>query len=183
MKPIKFKKESYDKHLERYNKKEEVKAQLKTELLNIVGDKYEVEDDKLFKDPIGYLYECIEHRYKKQNVMLLSGFKLAELMQIDIDAFRVLAYKFNNDHKAPINEPNVEDYTVYAETEDEIKRLEYCESLIQLYEEFEDEYGGRVIPRQAIISLTPQVIFFNYTNNTFEPNIHFIKPEIVRRGF
>lgn len=183
MRPIKFNDEAFNRDLQKYQDREKLKAELKVEF-ELLLPEYKYDEEKLFKDPVGYLYESLEVKYKKQNTLHLTGLKLAELLQINTDRYRKTAFKFNNDFKHILEEPQVEAYTIYATTEEELKRLEYCEKYIQIIEDYESEFGGRVFPKNAILSHSPQVVFFNFRLNHYEPNLNFVKPNEYRhRGF
>jgi hypothetical protein len=79
-----------------------------------------------------------------------------------------------------VKKPTKEEHTQFAETPEEIKRLEYAKSLIALIKTFENGLG-RVFPKEAILSHSPQVIFFNFRDNSYEPNLNFVK-SILQRG-
>lgn len=170
---IRVRQSEYEKAQRAYEQKLKVQAELKQEYLYIMGE-VELDEEALYADPLSYLLKSIEAKYKRQNTLLLSGGKLAELLGINLDRFKVITYKYNNDLKK-IVEPRIEAFTDYAIGEDEIKRLQYCESLLALTQQYEAEFAGRISPRELMLSHSPQVVFFNMYENRFQPNLHFIK--------
>lgn len=170
---IRFRENEYKKAQKNWEDKLRVQAELKAEFLYILGE-VDVDEEALFNDPLGYIIKSIEAKYKKQNTLLLGGGKLAELLGINLDRFKVITYKYNNDLKK-IVEPHIENFTDYAIGEDEIKRLQYCQRLLALASDFEAEFAGRISPRELMLSHSPQVVFFNMYENRFQPNINFVK--------
>ena len=175
---IRVRQSEFEKAQRGYEQKQKVQAELKQEYLYIMGE-VEVDEEALYADPLGYLLKSIEAKYKKQNTLLLSGGKLAELLGINLDRFKVTTYKYNNDLKK-IVEPRIEAFTDYAIGEAEIKRLEYANRLLALVSEYESEHGGRVTPRELIFSHSPQVVFFNHNENKFQAHIGFVKGIVSR---
>ena len=57
---------------------------------------YKYNEEELYRDPVGYFYECVEDAYSKENTLRLSGMKLVELLQLNADKFRVEAFKYND---------------------------------------------------------------------------------------
>jgi hypothetical protein len=98
--------------------------------------------------------------------------KLVELLQLNADRFRVEAFKYNDLKK--YHEPTIEEFTDYVENEEEGKRLQYANKLKDLIGSFEKGFG-RVFPKEIILSHSPQVLYFNFRSNAYEPNIHFVK--------
>jgi len=170
---IRVRKNEFEKAQRGYEQKLKVQAELRDEYLYIMGGG-DVDEEALFNDPLGYLLKSIEAKYKKQNTLLLGGGKLAELLGINLDRFKVVTYKYNNDLKK-IVEPHIENFTDYAIGEVEIKRLEYVKKLLALVSEYESEHGGRVTPREIIFSHSPRCLFFNHNENAFQADINFVK--------
>ena len=168
---IKVRHEDFKKALDNYAKKVDVQNRMKEQFEMLLRD-YKYNEEELYKDPVGYFYECVEDAYSKENTLRLSGMKLVELLQLNADKFRVEAFKYNDLKK--YDEPTEERFTDYAETEEELSRLTYANKLIDLVRTFEKGLG-RVFPKDLILSHSPQVVYFNFRSNAYEPNIHFIK--------
>jgi hypothetical protein len=168
---IKVRHEELKKSLENYAKKVDVQNRMKEQFEMLLRD-YKYNEEELYRDPVWYFYECVEDAYSKENTLRLSGMKLVELLQLNADKFRVEAFKYNDLKK--YEEPTEEQFTDYAETEEELSRLTYANRLIDLVRTFEKGLG-RVFPKDLILSHSPQVVYFNFRSNAYEPNIHFIK--------
>ena len=168
---IKVRHEDFKKALENFAKKVDVQNRMKEQFEMLLRD-YKYNEEELYRDPVGYFYECVEDAYSKENTLRLSGMKLVELLQLNSDKFRVEAFKYNDLKK--YEEPTEEQFTDYAETEEELSRLTYANKLIDLVRTFEKGLG-RVFPKDLILSHSPQVVYFNFRSNAYEPNIQFIK--------
>ena len=168
---IKVRHEELKKALDNYAKKIAVQNRMKEQFEMLLRD-YKYNEEELYRDPVGYFYESVEDAYSKENTLRLSGMKLVELLQLNADKFRVEAFKYNDLRK--YEEPTQEQFTDYAETEEELSRLTYANKLIDLVRTFENGLG-RVFPKDLILSHSPQVVYFNFRSNAYEPNIHFIK--------
>ena len=168
---IKVRHEEFKKALENFAKKVNVQERMKEQFEMLLRD-YKYDEEELYRDPVGYFYSCVEDAYSKENTLRLSGMKLVELLQLNSDKFRVEAFKYNDLKK--YQEPTEEQFTDYAETEEELSRLSYANKLIDLVRTFEKGLG-RVFPKDLILSHSPQVVYFNFRSNAYEPNIHFIK--------
>ena len=168
---IKVRHEDFKRAFENFAKKVDVQNRMKEQFEMLLRD-YKYNEEELYRDPVGYFYDCVEDAYSKENTLRLSGMKLVELLQLNADKFRVEAFKYNDLKK--YEEPTEEQFTDYAETEEELSRLTYANRLIDLVRTFEKGLG-RVFPKDLILSHSPQVVYFNFRSNAYEPNIHFIK--------
>ena len=174
---IRVRQDEYKRAMDNFNKKLDVQGRM-TEQYKMLLKDYTYNEDKLYADPVDYFFKSVEDAYSKENTLRLSGIKLVELLQLNADKFRVEAYKYNDLKK--FNEPTIAQFTDYAETEEELSRLTYANTLIDLIRTFEKDLGGRAFPKEIILSHSPQVLFFNYRTNTYEANIQFIKKTIQR---
>jgi len=168
---IKVRHEDFKRALENFAKKVDVQNRMKEQFEMLLRD-YKYDEEELYRDPVGYFYQCVEDAYSKENTLRLSGMKLVELLQLNADKFRVEAFKYNDLKK--YQEPTEEQFTDYAETKEELDRVTYANKLIDLVRPFEKGLG-RVFPKDLILSHSPQVVYFNFRSNAYEPNIHFIK--------
>ena len=168
---IKVRHEDFKRAFENFSKKVDVQNRMKEQFEMLLRD-YKYDEEELYRDPVGYFYQCVEDAYSKENTLRLSGMKLVELLQLNADKFRVEAFKYNDLKK--YQEPTEEQFTDYAETKEELDRLSYANKLIDLVRTFEKGLG-RVFPKDLILSHSPQVVYFNFRSNAYEPNIHFIK--------
>ena len=170
---IRVRTNEFEKAQRGFEQKLKSQAELKEEYKRLMGVD-EFDEDALYNDPLGYLLKSIEAKYKKQNTLLLGGGKLAELLGIDLDRFKVITYRYNNDFRK-IQEPTIEQFTDYAVGEEEIERLEYAKRLIALVSEYESKHNGRVTPREIIFSHSPKCVYFSHQDNKFQPDMNFVK--------
>jgi len=168
---IKVRHEDFKRALDNYTKKVHVQDLMKEQFEMLLRN-YKYSEEELYKDPIGYFFKSVEDAYSKENTLRLSGMKLVELLQLSADKFRVEAFRYTDLKK--YEEPTIEQFTDYAENEEELSRLDYANKLIDLVRTFEKGLG-RVFPKEIILSHSPQVVYFNFRSNDYEPNIHFIK--------
>ena len=173
---LKINQQELKKALEIYDRKVATEMAIDAEFTRLVKD-YDYSLKSLLENPLDYFYTAIEVVYSEQNTLKLSGLKLVELMQIDISELIRLADGYEG--LKHITKPKKDDFTDYAENEDEIKRLEYSKEYILLINRFEKDFG-RVFPREAMLSHSPQCVYFNHYLNTYEPNTNFIKDLRVR---
>jgi hypothetical protein len=174
---VKFNYQEFKKILNVFDKKIELEIALREEFGVLLKD-YSYDQRAYLSSPLDYFYASLEVVYKKQNTLSLKGEKLAELMQINTSNLMRLSNEYNSFRD--VKKPTKEEHTQFAETPEEIKRLEYAKSLIALIKTFENGLG-RVFPKEAILSHSPQVIFFNFRDNSYEPNLNFVK-SILQRG-
>jgi hypothetical protein len=175
---VKFNHQEFKKAIDVFDKKVATEMAIDAEFTRLIKD-YDYSLKSLLESPLDYFYASLEVVYKKQNTLSLKGEKLAELMQINTSNIMRLSNEYNSFRD--VKKPTKEEYTQFAETPEEIKRLEYAKSYIALIKTFENGLG-RVFPKEAILSHSPQVIFFNFRDNSYEPNLNFVK-SIIQRGY
>jgi hypothetical protein len=173
---LKINQQELKKALEAFDRKVATEMAIDAEFTRLVKD-YDYSLKSLLENPRDYFYTAIEVVYSEQNTLRLSGLKLVELMQIDTSELLRLADGYEG--LKHISKPKKDDYTDYAESPDEIKRLEYSKEYILLITRFEKDFG-RVFPREAMLSHSPQCVYFNHYLNTYEPNTNFVKDLRVR---
>lgn len=173
---IKVRHEEFKKAFDLFAKKIAVQERMKEQYEMLLKD-YTYNEEKLYEDPVGYFFKSVEDAYSRENTLRLSGMKLVELLQLNADRFRVEAFKYNDIKH--YKEPTIEQFTDYAENEEELTRLTYANKLIELVKTFESGLG-RVFPKDMVLSHSPQVLYFNFRTNTYEPNVNFIKQRTVR---
>jgi len=173
---LKINQQELKKAIEIYDRKVATEMAIDAEFTRLVKD-YDYSLKSLLENPLDYFYTAIEVVYSEQNTLKLSGLKLVELMQIDISELIRLADGYEGLRQ--ITKPKKDDFTDYAENEDEIKRLAFSLEYILLITRFEKQFG-RVFPREALLAFSPQCVYFNHYLNTYEPNTNFVKDLRVR---
>jgi hypothetical protein len=120
-------------------------------------------------------HKQLELEKKPQNFLLLPGDKLAELLSLDAAPISRLQKEYIKVKDAI--QPNVEDYTTYAISNDERERHAACISVIKAITTAKphiDFYGGNHNPLAFTRAFTPLIIWDTDTMK-FIPNYIFIK--------
>ena len=166
---------SYEMSIKQWNKKTELLKSIDHELKKHFPA-MKIKIDSLFPHPEVELYKLVEKKYAQNNPMGLSGIKLAELHEID---FR---YLLNNQmfeyHKMiDLKKPTKADHTFYAETKDEIHKLEKCQAFIDSIKELSGKETFNMSEQHQIRHLTKGSIEAG-RNSTIIPNVTYIKDAV-----
>lgn len=173
---IRFESQGYNVQLQAYEKKLELEGVIARELKARIGIDFKAQD--LFPNPELKLFKLIEKRFKNENPMDLSGFKLAELKEIRLS--NLLNNEiFDYGKRLHITKPDKKDFSTYAETDSELEKLEACQSFIKAYKTF---VPGLVTGNQLkqLFFATNQAITRG-ENNTLIPNINYVKDAVSTR--
>lgn len=93
----------------------------------------EVTDSISLKDEI---YKAVETKFKKENLLKLTGEKLVELMQLDLKPIFDAARIFNGyDAVDKDNKPTKEQYTLTVDNDAELERYNHALKAIELINE------------------------------------------------
>jgi hypothetical protein len=93
----------------------------------------EVTDSITLKDKI---YKAVETKFKKENLLKLTGEKLVELMQLDLKPIFEVARIFHNyDAVEKDNTPTKENYTLTVDNDAELERYNHALKVIELINE------------------------------------------------
>jgi hypothetical protein len=93
----------------------------------------EVTDSITLEDEI---YKAVETKYKKENLLKLTGEKLVELMQLDLKPIFAAARIFNGyDAVDKNNKPTKEQFTLTVDNEAELERYNHALKVIELINE------------------------------------------------
>ena len=165
----------YEMSIKQWNKKTELLKSIDHELKKHFPA-MKIKIDSLFPYPEVELYKLVEKKYAQNNPMGLSGIKLAELHEID---FR---YLLNNQmfeyHKMiDLKKPTKADHTFYAETKDEIHKLEKCQAFIESIKELSGKETFNMSEQHQIRHLTKGSIKAG-RNSTIIPNVTYIKDAV-----
>ena len=104
--------------------------------------------------------------------MKLKGQKLVMLLDIDISNLQALSEKYDSVKSA--KEPSLTAHTIYAETDEEMSKLDTCNKLINFITHFKDSTGLHIYPKQ-IEAVFKGVITYDMRKNHFYPNSRWIK--------
>ena len=147
---VAFHKDTFEMYMAKYNKKKELEKVITEKAKDLLGD-YKFKPSDLFPNPSASIFKLIEKAYKDQNPMGLSGEKLAELKEINVNT---LINNEVNEYSRYVNaaKPHIDDHSVYAETDSEVERLENCEKFIKAFETFFGE--GEVVTMNQMAQIT-----------------------------
>jgi ABC-type lipoprotein release transport system permease subunit len=124
-------------------------------------------------------YKQLEEQKKEANSLCLSGSKLAEVLSLSVDEIKRLQAKVTELKHVVL--PTIEDFTVYAETDAEIKKYNECINVIKAIKTVKDvlkKIKGDYYFNDLIVAYRP-LLTWNLTTNHFEPNVQYIKASDV----
>ena len=162
----------YEMSIKHWNKRKELLKSIDFELEKFFpGMKINV--DSLFPHPEVKIYKLVEKKYVQNNPMGLSGIKLADLHEMD---FRGLLNNqlFEYHKMIDLKKPTKADHTYYAETKDEIQKLEKCKAFIESIKEFAGKQTFNMPEQNQIRHLTKGAIAAG-RNSELIPNVTYIK--------
>ena len=164
--PLQFLKKQYDLKMATYKNRLELEKSIIKEVSLLTG-KWPIDFD--FTNVLSTFFGLLEVQKKKQNSLGLSGEKLAELLSINTENLKALQIQHHATNGA--TEPNVEDFTIFAETETEIARYNDCIALIKALKTAEKHivYNHHKI----FMALKPMLLVGD--NYSLVPDIQFIK--------
>ena len=111
-------------------------------------------------------YKLLEGKYSDKNPLNLDGDKLAEMLKIDTTILFSLMKSVEQ-----IEEPIIETYQKFAESEAELKRLNNARHLIERI----NAMDVKIQPFNIIRSTIPQCIEFDMRNNILVPSVAYVK--------
>ena len=108
-------------------------------------------------------------RHKENNPLKLSGRKLCELLEIDDTLIKNHSLQFKN--YIDVTKPRKDNFTLYAETDEELFRLDYVNRLIDILNETKDH---RNIHRMEVLKVFGSIVKLNGISE-YVPNPNFVK--------
>lgn len=164
--PLQFNKKAYDLKMTTYKNRLELEKSIIKEISLLTGE-WPIDFD--FTNILTSFFGLLEIQKKKQNSLNLSGEKLAELLSINTANLKSLQLQYEATDGAL--EPNVEDHTIYAETETEVAKYNDCVSLIKAIKSAEKHiiYNHH----KLYMALKPMLVVGK--NYSLVPDIEFIK--------
>ena len=125
---ISFDKYNFDLAQKKYQKHLKICEDIHQELERLLEREVNPKD---YTDPLQYYYKTLEA--SKHNTMKLSGESIAKLQTKSILKLFDLDKEYRDTEVAP---PRLEDFSLYDETEAELKRLSSFESLLKEWKQF-----------------------------------------------
>lgn len=127
---ISFDKYNFDLSQKKYQKHLKVCEALHQELERLLEREVNPKD---YTDPLQYYYNALEA--SEHNTMKLSGESIAKLQTKSI----LKLYDLDKEYRATkVAPPRLEDFSLYAETEEELSRLASFEALLREWKQFSE---------------------------------------------
>lgn len=153
--------------------KKELEKVITKKAKDLLGN-YKFKPSDLFPNPSTSIFKLIKRAYKDQNPIGLSGEKLAELKEINVNTLinnEVYEYaKYVNATK-----PDMDDYSIYAETDSEIEKLENCEKFIKAFDTFFGAGEVVTVHQMAQITQATNSRIVRGLNNKLMANPKYVK--------
>jgi hypothetical protein len=128
--PIKFKGDEYNLALSQYQKKIDTHNFIES-ILKTIDSTLEFSPGT---DPVEMVYSFLQN--SPQNIMNLTGERMAELKNINLDTLKNYTSQYNN--VKHLKAPNIEDYTISTVNESQNKKLQAYNKFMKSYYEFID---------------------------------------------
>ena len=164
--PLKFNKNTYDLKMATYKNRLELEKSIIKEISFLLGE-WPIDFD--FTNVLSTFFGLLEVQKNKQNSLNLSGEKLSELLSINTANLKILQLQYEATDGA--TEPNVEDHTIYAETETEVAKYNDCVSLIKAIKSAEKH----IVYNHHKLYMAFKPILAIGDNYSLVPDIEFIK--------
>lgn len=147
-----------------------LQSEIKKELETLLNIKLEIND--FGDEPLKYYFSCLET--SPNNNLGLPGEKIAELLQQkqSMSKLKELDKLF---HETKCNAPKLDDYSIYAETPDEINRLEKFENLKKAFEDFASVDASGRLNIKNLTTAIPYRAFWNHHTNELTPQIDWLR--------
>ena len=151
---ISFDEKKFKEENEKFLNYLEAGANLKDEIVALVGD---IIID--YDDPMQSVREAFLKKYEDQNTFGLSFHKLIELLEIDLSRLKEAVEQFNRCQVR--QEPQREDFTIYAKTKEQKERLRLAMGLIRSMETIKENGWGHCYAGVFVQSFSAPPIYMN----------------------
>ena len=176
---VAFHKDTFEMYMDKYKKKKELEKVIIEKAKSILGD-YKFKPSDLFPNPSVSIFKLIKRAYKDQNPMGLSGEKLAELKEINVNT---LINNEVHEYAKYVNatRPNMDDYSIYAETDSEVEKLENCEKFIKAFYTFFGRGENVTMNQMAQITQATNSRIVRGLDNKLMANPQYVKDAVRTR--
>jgi hypothetical protein len=159
--------EGFNRKQAEYSKKKTIEQNIKFLVKKLL--KINI-SSSFYKDIPANFYKAVEKAYKDSNPMNLKGEKLVSLLDMDTTEL----FKLNSEYKAIKNakEPSMTEFTIYAETSQELAKYRACNDLIDACKTM--EMYIKIFPVN-IQHATKNAVLFDLRKNKLVANHHWIK--------
>ena len=167
----------FDQHVyELYLKKWEQRTVLKKAIQHQLSQFFpamKIDIDSLYPNPEQNIYELVSKQFVQSNPMGLSGYKLAEIKEMNF-APLLNNEMFEYGKLIDMKKPTKADFTDYAETPEEIEKLNDCKNFIKALNNLSGKNTYTMFEQHQILQLTKKALRGGH-NSTIMPNKDFIK--------
>jgi len=172
-KAISVNRQGYNIELKKYNLKKDLEKRM-IEEVNLLVEHAEIPKG-FFNDIMNSFYSIVEHSMKEKNLMGIKGLQLVNILEIDFSNLYQMSERYQKVKST--TKPNINAFTIYAETADEINKLSICELVINHLKQIK-ELGHLVYPVN-IQRAYNGMLSFDVMNGEIVPNSNWIKSERV----
>tara|TARA_Y100001954_G_C15570294_1_gene483150 strand:- start:34 stop:573 length:540 start_codon:yes stop_codon:yes gene_type:complete len=162
-------KEAFNQEQSRYREKRDLEREIRKEVKKLTK---KTPAKEFHKDVMNNFYSHLEKSYEDVNPMKLKGQKLVMLLDIDISNLQALSEKYDSVKSA--KEPSLTAHTIYAETDEEMSKLDTCNKLINFITHFKESTGLHKYPKD-VEAVFKGIIIYDMRKNHFYPNSRWIK--------
>ena len=132
------------------------------------------------KDCLSSLYATIDAKYKEKNGLGITADKLVGLLNIPIAPILNLIAKLE-DFNEYTETKTISDFSIYAETNEQIERLNYCNSILKVLAEYKEVAKIQYDVRASRMLFGNVLQYNDISNPTI--NISFVLNGINFRAF
>lgn len=118
---------------------------------------------------------------RKDFPVMVKDIKIFDLVDFDLNKLERLINEYQNiniEWNSKTGKFKQIDFNIYAETEEEIKKLNESKELKEVINKHLDIMPMGLIPKQQIASAFKNMILFNHISNKYDININYIKGRI-----
>ena len=162
----------YDRAKRTWKANEQIKGEIRSKIFAITDKEVNAKFFKKRSAMPKTFYKLVEAKYEDKNPLNLDGDKLCEMLKINTIILFSLMKSVEQ-----IEEPNLQDFQKFAESDEEMKRLHETRQLIEAIE----GTGVKLQPFNIIRSTIPQILEFDMRNNKLIPSADYVQGK-ERRG-
>lgn len=161
--------EGFNRKQADYNRKKQIEQNIRFLVKKLTKQTTSAE---FYKDIPTNFYKAVEKAHQNNNPMKLKGEKLVALLDIDTSEIFNLDRQYQSVRKAI--EPSLTEFTVYAETQEQLDKFNACKEFIDAYKNLEPHI--KLYPMNMIQG-TSSAVKWNTRKNELEVNHRWIKGE------
>lgn len=161
--------EAFNQQQSKFTEKKKLESEIRKEVKKLTK---KTPSKDFHKDVMTNFYLLLEKSYQEVNPMKLKGQKLVMLLDLDISHLHALSEKYDSVKSA--KEPSLTAHTIYAESDEEMSKLDTCNKLINFVTHVRESTGLHIYPKD-VEAVFRRIIIFDMRKNQFYPNYRWIK--------